>query len=125
MEVLEALREGRALIEKGWTQGRAARDRLGNPCWVESGLAASYCTTGAASAVTWDCPEVLFSEVLDALTGALADLWEVELGSRPWDSVDALVKWNDSPGRSKNEVLRLWDRAIQLVSAAEEVPALI
>lgn len=121
MEVLEALREGRALIEKGWCQGHGALDEHGNPCWVHVPWAAQHCTVGAASCVTYEDPETTYSHVLTALAGALQDLWEVEVPRiRPWDSVDALREWNDSPGRSKNEVVRLWSRAIEIQEQMEE-----
>lgn len=123
MNTLEALKEARRLVEGGWTQRFAARNAAGESCWVDSPLAVAYCATGAASAATWDDPvadeATLFSAVIEALTGALSDLWEVEIKEYdpPWNSIEALTRWNDSPGRSKNEVLRLYDRAIELVEA--------
>lgn len=125
-DTLRALKEARGLVERGWTQGVTARDRHGEGCWAHSPLAAQWCAVGAASAATYDDPvddgRTTFSAVLDALTGALGDLWDVEKKefAPPWFAVEVLSKWNDSPGRSKNEVLRLYDRAIELCELVEE-----
>ena len=131
-DTLRALKEARGLVERGWTQGVAARDKHGEGCWAHSPLAAQWCAVGAASAATYDDPvddgrpfsavlRTTFSAVLDALTGALGDLWDVEKKefAPPWFAVEVLSKWNDSPGRSKNEVLRLYDRAIELCELVE------
>ncbi len=116
MEVVLRLREAQKLVEQGWCQEAPARTFYDRPCRPSDSIAQAWCGTGAAEAVTHDVDG--FGEVIDALTKSLADLWEIHPHDqfKPWHKVEALNAWNDETGRSKNEVLRLYSRAIEMCS---------
>lgn len=139
MTVRTKLIEARGLIEQGWTQDAFARLDYGYPSNMvlkEGSVyrvpgAKSYCLVAAATCAAWETPieepGSPFSEILAALLDALNDLWAKRDSEGniipfmaeydpPWDASNILREWNDSPGRSKNEVLRLYDRAIELAS---------
>ena len=83
------------LVTKGWTQGESAKDKDGYCVPSYSPRATCYCLIGAIEKVapSWDG-----LEARDALRRVLG--------------VDNIVKWNDTPGRTKEEVLKAIDGAI-------------
>lgn len=86
----EKLRYARTLIEKGWTQGAYAVDENGRAVSENSTYAKSFCAVGACLAAKTS------SYYLDRLIS------------------QDVVAWNDTPGRTKEEVLDIFDRAIAL-----------
>lgn len=110
--VLEELMEARALIAKGWVQGTMAA-QTGNP-WDGFRFTA-YCMLGAlekvhGAAVAWrkmDNPH--YEPVVHALgMGLPANYCGVE------DPARFIVSFNDSTGRTQQEVLDVFDRAIAI-----------
>ena len=99
---LRLLRMGRRRIEQGWCQGDWARDANGEPTppWDET--AVSWCATGAA--LTEDCNDD-DSGWWEALTQLKNVLIEQARGND-------VPRWNDTKGRTRKEVLEVYDRAI-------------
>lgn len=89
---IEVLKKGRARIEKSWSQGWDERFR--EHWWQFWRRQGSDC---AATAIGWD-------------DGALLVLLH-EIGAPFGDDCD-LYEWNDAPGRTKQDVLDLYDNAI-------------
>jgi hypothetical protein len=81
------LREARALIERGWTQGLFSKDGC-------------YCAAGAILALGVD--------TYNPLTRQFAELSGV--GTTALD----VVRWNDNYLRTQTDVLAAFDRAIEL-----------
>lgn len=90
MTVSNLLQEARALIERGWCQG-------------EFQIEEQYCVIGAIETAR---------EKYSARTGITAQkvLWLHSGGGC------SLPNWNDQPGRTKEEVLALFDRALTEVT---------
>jgi hypothetical protein len=102
VNTLEGLKKARALIEAGWTQDTWARDAEGEPVWPESEDAVCFCTRGAVRAATrWNGPERY----------AMFELLEGEIPS------GMIAQWQDSPERTKEEVLDLFDTVIAKVES--------
>lgn len=96
---VEYLREARdILIEEGWTQGAYVTPR-------------GYCAVGACSHVS---PARYASPIT---TSIIMPLWEALAA----EGIDYIFEWNDAPGRTKEEVIDLFDRAIANVLEAEIV----
>jgi hypothetical protein len=101
---LRLLRGAQERVHEGWCRGADARDHRGMEVdpWHED--AASWSLLGALVAVlereAVEAGEMPLEELAAALY-ALADLVET----------DSLVAWNDAPGRSQAEVLRVFDDA--------------
>jgi hypothetical protein len=95
MSVAVTLAEARKLIAQGWTQGAYKRVVNGVECW---------CISGAIDkAAPDDKPnELAFAALFHALGDD--DLY--------LSSSSNLTGWNDAPGRTKEDVLALIDRAI-------------
>lgn len=97
--VADKLREARALIERGWTQGWFARTAAGNDCWYSAKEASCWCVTGALFRVAISVREE--SRLAGTFLAAI-------------DTTDGIAGWNDVPDRTQAEVLAAFDRAIEL-----------
>lgn len=96
------LREARELIAQGWTQHAFARDAQGEICAASEAVATCWCIRGAVRRVclTGESSESpLWGKVLHTLSTTLGR--------------GGLAEWNDAPERTKEEVLSLFDRAIE------------
>lgn len=93
IEALPVLREARKRVAAGWSQYVGARDRNGRAVNVDSPDACEFCITGAL-AVSGD-------------RGSAGGLLRRLLGMQPH-------KWNDTKGRTHEEVLNLFDEAISV-----------
>jgi len=97
-EVVEALKEARALIANGWTQGCPARDANGTDVNSLDPSAVSFCIYGACYRASQSRSDDVYR-----LTGSV--LQKLCTG--------APSVWNDAPERTQSEVLALFDRAIE------------
>jgi hypothetical protein len=102
--VAEKLREARALIAKGWTQGEFARTKTGRKTPPKSPSATCFCASGAVIRATGAAgvAEGLFSQEFRVLRQAVRG---------------NVVIWNDAPERTQAEVLQAFDRAIELAES--------
>jgi len=102
----EIFEEARALIsdKAKWTQGQIARDAHGEKTHADSDSAVSWCSFGAMIKVAGDI------EVASKASDRFLNL----LGFN--HRMDAIGPVNDS--RTHEEVLRLFDKAIQLCAEA-------
>ena len=103
MSVAQVLTEARKLIAQGWTQGAFYDGDDGSGC---------YCLAGAVVTVSIPNLGALDAEACADSPGirALSDC----LGRRVYSvyALDRLTEWNDTPGRTQEDVLALIDRAI-------------
>lgn len=96
------------LTEKGWTQGALARDKDGGVRWTDSHLetACSFCLRGAlvvASRQHGTQAQMSARSRLEMALGVHGDT----------------VSFNDAPGRTREEVLDLIERAKKLEVARD------
>ena len=95
----ELLTEARALIAKGWCQGASARDVHGIPADFWGQKAVTFCMSGAL------CRMENF--IFDAHRTSRNILYSVI-------EVNNLATWNDREGRTQEEVLAAFDKAIAI-----------
>lgn len=81
----------RLLVEKGWTQAVMARDSAGYSVSEDDDRATCFCLYGAL----WRT-----AQNQDGLRNSVRDALHDATGGN-------FVKWNDAPGRTKDEVLAL------------------
>ena len=106
MELLKIYRKARELVEKGWHQGQFAADRQGRECSAFDDEAACFCAWGALRRSRANLGIRLpFGPLLEPLQGVIGDV-------EP-------TAWNDAPGRTKEEVLEAFDRAISRLEDLE------
>lgn len=107
MTTRETLIEARRLIaEVGWTQGFYARTDTGTLIEFDSPLASCFCMVGALRRACG----------LPLKTCHLPATYRLLKAARLVDnnrSLQYLVDWNDKPGRTKEEVLAAFDKAIE------------
>ena len=103
--VVEALRESRKNIKDGWTQGAFARTIKGYVTDPASSEAVKWCAYGAV------IPNNNFIEAQKFLSLAV---WQIDLLVTP-----SIVAWNDRPERTKEQVLAVYDLAIELARKVE------
>lgn len=103
-DLVETLKEARALIAQGWTQGCAARDAEGNDVNSVDISAVSFCIYGACRRASVGRRK----ESYKLSTNALRDAGMINLST-----------WNDAPDRTQADVLALFDRAIAMESNHE------
>lgn len=97
----------RLLTEKGWTQGALARDKDGEKTEWHLETACSFCLRGALVVASWQHGMQAQMSARSRLEMALAV---------PGDT----VSFNDAPGRTREEVLDLIERAKKLEAASED-----
>jgi len=102
-KTVELLKAARAKVEAGWTQGSAARDADGLKCGWSEGRACSFCAMGAL----W---RVAGGAELPEATGILERALD---GVGAWPGM-SVISFNDSPYRLKEDVLKLYDVAIEI-----------
>jgi hypothetical protein len=143
-EVRAQLEEARNLIEKGWVQDAwfAIRDRQGRlrPIGpfgfglLRRGDVAGACLVGAVVHATWThrpgVDATAAAPALDMLWDSLQEVRGVASASPVAASRDVraarvrdLTRWNDRPGRSRDEVLELLDVAVSRTIMAAVEPA--
>jgi hypothetical protein len=101
-DAVDLLVEARMWVDKGWCQNWYAETEVGVRCTPLDSLASSWCMLGALARASE-------SELRDR-TGFYFDAEELlvdAVGEWPPD-------WQDAPGRTKEEVLAAFDRAISL-----------
>lgn len=102
---LEVLKKARELIRAGWTQEVDARDVAGASVRFDSTTAACFCVAGGINRAARDLGSpMLASAVYSQVMVTLG-------GEEPYE-------WNDQCGRTREEVLSLFDRTIQRLEAA-------
>lgn len=108
MMTKEILANARSLIAKGWTQGPTAKNAAGIAVDPTSGEAVCWCLEGAliASGVNCEDPEA---------TCPMCHQYLIPLGRLV--GATGATSYNEALGRTKEEVLALFDRAI---AACEE-----
>lgn len=106
------LRRVRNYIKTGWTQNAWARDINGKEISEDSSFASCFCLSGAINR-THFVDNAHYDYVMMAkgiLTNEICKT-HPELAS----SLAPIATWNDEPGRTKEEVLELIDRALESV----------
>lgn len=105
MTTLEVLVAAREKIGEGWTQEGSAILEDGMPTIPPDPCAVAHCTSGAVLAVT--------SKELERYSALKALRWLIPCGYMK----GSLENWNDTLGRTKAEVLALYNCAIVLVES--------
>jgi len=114
-KVIELLDEvTKLLTEKGWTQGFYARNKNGAPTDCRSDSACSFCLHGALMAADEKRPDDKRAEAGYRLHRALGDVLSGGDLVAYLDGHVDIVSFNDAPGRTKEEVLDLIERAKKL-----------
>ena len=113
MSVRGVLIQARAFIARGWCQKQSIKFEKGVVC---------YCTTQAITmAVTgWDLPGRDDIRIRDA---AYVHLRRT-IGGDKWADV-GLVRWNDAPERTQQEILAKFDEAINSLPEEEREDATV
>lgn len=101
---IEILKEARRrIIEKGWSQGALYRDFKGEPIIFSKGrVICSFCTMGAVLFSSKGMNSYYTDRALEVLERFVPD--------------GLIPRWNDDPTRTKEEVIALFDRAIESVT---------
>lgn len=100
--VIRVLEKARAKIEQGWCKEFVARDEHGAVVAPRSPRACSWCAEGAILAST----RRLHWPAYDYLADALGDRHGIDV-----------PEWNDAPRRTQKQVLKAFDKAIELAKA--------
>jgi len=107
MNDLTILKEVRDLIERGWTQGTFARTEDGMQCDPEDEDAASWALDGAiCGALSELTPQSFHEERLRIAQILISAASGVEIKN--------LARFNDAPDRTREEILAVIDRAIEM-----------
>jgi hypothetical protein len=83
------------LLEVGWCQHTAAKDGTGQVVSYDYPGACCFCLTGAIARACAD-----FGEPVEIVIRDIIPLFKAKLRKSP-------IKWQDEPGRTKEEVLAL------------------
>lgn len=111
VSILTTLIEARRLINNGWSQKTFAQDGKGNMCDWRAKRAESFCSVGALYKATTDgrtydsCANILLCDEVFKVLAVHIDPYHTEPSS-------CIVTYNDAKGRTKEEVLAAFDKAI-------------
>lgn len=103
MSALQVLEGARRRLETGWVQGFFAADENGDGVDVNSPLACRWCSGGAIRVESDE--DGVYYAARCLLTTAIESI--------------SIADWNDEPGRTKEEVLEAFDKAIALAKERE------
>lgn len=117
METVVALKQARELVRNGWCQMDAAKNSHGQGVYASSDDAAQFCISGAVARATWPWEDddghlwEVTQECFKLLARAVREQgWD--MSEQPvWQAIN---EWNDEPARTKQEVVELFDRALEL-----------
>lgn len=102
MNEIDVIENAIQKIQQGWHKTVSYRDANGTPC--SRSEAASYCLFGALEAATLE----IFETYFDSPWSKVVNLINPRVGGcTRW------ATWNDAEGRTKEDVLRLLDGALQ------------
>lgn len=106
MTTVEILRAARKLIERpdAWIQGKYARNQAGDPVNPNDPDACKFCGNGAIIRAR--------GSVILRSAGFAAFALDRAIGA-------SFIPWQDAPGRTHDEVLHAFDRAIALAEKEE------
>jgi hypothetical protein len=107
-EATGLLQGARGKIEQGWCQKFLAVDGKGCPVDVDSPNAVAWCISGSLVAVHVDSNAEVLSMIYWMICRALNERTEYRR---------SLPSYNDEAGRTKEDILSLFDRAIELANA--------
>jgi hypothetical protein len=108
MTTVELLREAKHLIAySGWTQGCSARNLDRKPVAVSDPAAVAFCATGAIERAAYKNLDAAFDKgrVLHALAHGMG-------GNGVHSATESVIQFNDALGRTVDQVLTMYDRAI-------------
>lgn len=112
--VLDALVQGRAWVEKGWSQHHPAKDADGTPVYPWSPRAAMWSADQAVGMYEGESLDTNTILVVRRLARErLAEPIPRRTRFAQRSAQAALGEWNDEPSRKVNDVLALFDLAIQ------------
>lgn len=103
-ELTALLRKARGYVERGWTREVGARNTLGMETSSTNRYAIRWCTIGAMERANAG-PGEMVSHGRALLLSLIPDI--------------SLAGWNDAPGRTQQDVLNLFDRAIEKAENAK------
>lgn len=127
-EVLEVLTKARALVDKGWLQGgwftvtgKTGRNQIDRVCSAGAiRLAANPVMMERCGMVTCSCG--CGSMALSANVSALSVQAEQVLGEVIGLHWQSIPEWNDTNGRTKEQVLAVFDEAIKRLTPPPPEP---
>ena len=106
--ILQILKVAHAKVQHGWTQGPYAKDVFGRPCPSRDPNACQWCARGALSAAS---NLGSYDEIRQAQ-------YEMECVLEKISNFDCLLKFNEHPKTTKDDVLKLFDKTIHRVERA-------
>lgn len=109
MDAVEYLEKGLELIKKGWCQNAGARNKNGCSVSARSPEAVSYCMDGALYKTLNP-----YIDVDNKLTISLRGRLYINAILRSKNYLHSLITFNDTEGRTKEEVIDVFEKAIEL-----------
>ena len=106
----QILAGARELVYQGWCQGVDARDARGERCAPWHRDARSWSVLGALVASEGNDPDVRAHS-----SAAVAELGQAVALLAEAAGIRTLQAWNDEPGRTRDEVLAAFDKALALL----------
>jgi hypothetical protein len=122
MKLSEVLTNARKLVEAGWCTGAFAKDANGHNCFYNAEkIAVEYDMLGAIGMSTWakDPHSIQYDEGQKAKQKAHDAIGAVLLTK---GTEKSMAIWNDRSGRTKEEVLAVFDETIAAALKTEETP---
>lgn len=129
-EILSLLHNGRHLLKAvGWCQGAVSAIRIEGgdqgthyePVPLEAPAIDALCAIGAVRRAAYDIRSAGGNPRVGAAQGAAMIALEVMIDPHGYDADrhNALWEWNDAPERTREDVLALFDRTIEMIESLQ------
>ena len=109
-KILESARDK---VVGGWVQREMAIDKRGNNVLPHDHDAVCFCSLGAIEASAGRMNYLYRTEKVEEPKRILAHAIYGDV--IPGDYIDAIIDWNDESGRTKNDVIEMFERAIEII----------
>lgn len=113
MKKSTVLKRALSKIKKNWIQGASARNKKGDVVPTHSPNAVSFCAVGAIQASI----PLSFGNYFIKL--GCFKLLEKAKSIYSTNPIDSIIAWNDVHGRTKEEVIKTFEKAIKLALKEE------
>lgn len=114
--VVQILEEAREYVASGWNTTSMARDDVQTAVRPQAGTAVCWCAIGSLKRVLSDHKQPVALDEKGSKGRAALEALKAVL---PGDFRGNVAKWNDAPGRTQEQVLALFDRAIRRLATTQ------
>ena len=108
-EILSLLLKGRERVKSGWAIENYAEDKYGNSVLSDNPIAVKWCPIGAISADNYR--DKVKRNAMKVMCKFMdVEIMDIDITGDLYSEI--IITWNQNPDRTQEEVIAMFDRAI-------------